>query len=301
MNKLIKLLFLPLIALASDVQYPSGTVTKVYQAGVTAQVAMVEQTGKVEVEFTGTKEQFQNPTGATFIARGHFTDAPINSLTNWGKLVRITIIEEPLMAPAKWSDGSVNVFANRAPDWNLVHVKGDGQVFNIPVMVPGATFTFIKEWTNNVVISIPAGPSNSIPVFKDEMDITGANGYYKGRKEHLWDGIVDVELTSIGWAGSNIRYGYNQRDVDSHGWKRDSSGHCLGHSCIAFEMDGEVVAARFDHLKVSQSVKTVGNVFGGIISYNGKTYMPSKGQTVGFFICSDDFKHRSNVKVITWR
>lgn len=134
---------------------------------------------------------------------------------------------------------------------------------------------------------------------QDQFSIAGAVGYYKGRKETPALAIIDKEMRSASIEGGNVRLDYEKLN----GWKVDRGEKDLdGHVCIAFMADnGELIAGRFDHKKVGQSVKTMANIGGGIISANGRSYQPRKGDAVGFFILDRTGKLRTNTVKTVWK
>lgn len=134
---------------------------------------------------------------------------------------------------------------------------------------------------------------------QDQFSIAGAVGYYKGRKETPSLAFIDKELRSASIEGGNVRLDYEKLN----GWKVDRGEKDLdGHVCIAFMADnGELIAGRFDHKKVGQSVKTMANIGGGIISANGRSYQPRKGDAVGFFILDRTGKLRTNTVKTVWK
>jgi hypothetical protein len=133
----------------------------------------------------------------------------------------------------------------------------------------------------------------------DVFPLVGAIGWYKGRKESPASATIDRGLKSAKIEGGNVRLEYGKLD----GWKSQvvDGATCDGHVCIAFIADdGTLIAGRFDHKKVGQTVKTLANIGGGIISGNGKVYKPRKGDTVGFFILDRTGKLRTNTVATTW-
>lgn len=134
---------------------------------------------------------------------------------------------------------------------------------------------------------------------QDQLSIAGAVGYYKGRKETPAIAFIDKELRSAIIDGGNVRLDYEKLN----GWRVDHGEKDLdGHVCIAFMADnGELIAGRFDHKKVGQTVKTMANIGGGIISANGRSYQPRKGDTVGFFILDRTGKLRTNTVKTVWK
>lgn len=137
----------------------------------------------------------------------------------------------------------------------------------------------------------PAGPL-------DEYPIDGAPGYYKGRRETPSAATIDKALFGAKIEGGNVRLDYEKLT----GWRVDRGEKDLdGHVCIAFRGPEGVIAGRFDHKKVGQTVKTLGNIPGGIISANGRSYQPAKGETVGFFILDRTGEKRTNTVKAVWR
>lgn len=134
---------------------------------------------------------------------------------------------------------------------------------------------------------------------QDQFAIAGAVGYYKGRKETPALAMIDKILKSASIDGGNVRLDYE----NLNGWRVDRGDKDLdGHVCIAFMADnGELIAGRFDHKKVGQTVKTMANIGGGIISANGRSYQPRKGQDVGFFILDRTGKLRTNTVKTVWK
>lgn len=134
---------------------------------------------------------------------------------------------------------------------------------------------------------------------QDQFTIAGAVGYYKGRKETPALAIIDKEMRSARIDGGKVWLDYEKLN----GWRVDRGEKDLdGHVCIAFMADnGELIAGRFDHKKVGQTVKTLANIGAGIISANGRSYQPRKGQEVGFFILDRTGKVRTNTVKTAWK
>lgn len=148
-------------------------------------------------------------------------------------------------------------------------------------------------------------PSSEPPVVvvpekpQDQFSIAGAVGYYKGRKETPSLAVIDKEMRSARIDGGKVWLDYEKLN----GWRVDRGDKDLdGHVCVAFMADnGELIAGRFDHKKVGQTVKGLENVTSGIISANGRSYQPSKGQEVGFFILDRTGKLRTNTVKAVWK
>lgn len=138
---------------------------------------------------------------------------------------------------------------------------------------------------------------------QDQFSIAGAVGYYKGRKETPALAVIDKEMKSARIDGGRVWMSYE----DLRGWKVDRGEKDLdGHVCIAFMADnGELIAGRFDHKKVNQHDKGLENILpekkGPIITANGRGYVPSNGQEVGFFILDRTGKLRTNTVKTVWK
>lgn len=139
---------------------------------------------------------------------------------------------------------------------------------------------------------------------QDQFSIAGAVGYYKGRKETPALAIIDKEMRSARIDGGKVWLDYEKLT----GWRvdRGEKDPADGHVCIAFMADnGELIAGRFDHKKVGQTVKGLENIVpegkGPIITANGRGYVPRKGQEVGFFILDRTGKLRTNTVKTVWK
>lgn len=146
----------------------------------------------------------------------------------------------------------------------------------------------IAELVKESPISPIVPPPN---ISLDMVSLVGSKAYYKGRDLGSYADLpITRKMTDASTFGDKVRFKYESLS----GWKVEDG--LDAHICIVFQSGSELIASRFDHKKMGQTVKELKNINedGGIISHGGHGYIPSKGQPVGFFLVSHDEKQRTN-------